>query len=113
MRQRISSDSQFSGGGRPTPPTRSSSNHLRVFVKRDAAEFAVVLGEMNGGHDDVVVGDAVGAEAGDQIVDLAEDTFDGGGPLAVADADALRDLDALAGLQACERLLDGRTQFAG
>src|SRR5262245_58043955 len=95
------------------PRASSPSRQFGILIQRDAAEFAVVFCEMNGGHDDVVVRDAVGAEAGDQIVDLAKDAFNGGGPFAVADADALRNLDALTGLQACERLLNGGIEFAG
>ena len=38
---------------------------LRMLVHRDAAQLTVVLGEMNGGDDDIVSGIALGGQAGD------------------------------------------------
>src|SRR5439155_18758692 len=60
-------------------------------------------GEVDGDDDDVVLGDAVGGQAGGEVVDAAEDALDGVLPFGgTADAHVLRDADALPRLEAVE-----------
>src|SRR5262249_49855524 len=82
-----------------------------VFVHRHAAEFAVVLGEMDRGHDDIVLRHALGRQPSAQIVHFAENSGDSGGPFLAADADGLRQADALAGPELLEQSGEGQVDL--
>src|SRR5262245_27198118 len=70
----------------------------RVFIKRNAGEFAVVFGEVNEGDDDIVPRYTVGGNARGDRVAVAEDARDDGRPRPGTDAHELGDADAPAGL---------------
>src|SRR5207249_2143840 len=82
--------------------------NLTVLVEGDAGQFAVVLGEVDGDDDDVVLRHAVGGQAGDEEVDDAKRALDDGGPgLARVDAHRLGDPDARAGLELAQERRQG------
>src|SRR6516164_2673323 len=73
-------------------------NHLNLgpLVHRDAAQFAIGLGEMHGVHADEIVGSAFDRQSGNEDLNRAHGAFHGRLPGACADADRLGDLHFLA-----------------
>ena len=70
-----------------------------LFIERDAAEFAIVFREVNGRHDDIVLGHSVRGQPRDQVIDGAEGAGGRRMPRLIANADGLGDPDALSGPQ--------------
>src|SRR5262249_40152016 len=88
---------------RPFRPCSGDDLDPGVLVEGEAAQLAVVPGEVDAEDDDVVLGDAVGGQPGGQEVDRPEGALGAGVPARVADAHGLRDADAPARRQALEQ----------
>ena len=65
-------------------------------IEGDAAQFAVIFGELDGDDDNVVLRNAVGCQPGGQELEVAIDSLHLRRPLLAADTNRLRDANALA-----------------
>src|SRR5262249_3247209 len=83
-------------------PAAGSAIHeldLGMLIHSDTGQFAVVLGEVDGHDDHIVIVAALGGQTGRPVLEVAEDALDRGRPLLAANTDTLGDPDALARLE--------------
>src|SRR5258707_1072040 len=85
--------------GVKTRPTKLGDLHLALFIERNAAQFAVFFGEVDGNDNDVVLGKALGGEARGQEAHVSKGARNRGWPFSIADANDLRQADLLSRFQ--------------
>jgi hypothetical protein len=66
---------------------------------------------MHDRHNDVVFWDPVGGQPSHQVVEVAKSSRDRGGPLLLANSNALADVDTIASSEALEKSNKGRINW--